>query len=106
MGVLLVAVGGLLLGIFGLWLVQPGHFSYGAGWVDAAIALYIVAVILGAVGGQRPKQARQLATRQLKEQSPVNNELRGLLDDRLSRAGNYISLLVVLAILVLMVLKP
>jgi uncharacterized membrane protein len=38
-GVLLVAVGGLLLPIFGLWLVHLGHFGYGSGWVDAAIAL-------------------------------------------------------------------
>ena len=31
-GVLLVAVGGLLLGVFGLWLVHLGHFGYGSGW--------------------------------------------------------------------------
>jgi len=35
-----------------------------------------------------------------------NEELRALLDDRLSRAENYASLLVVLVILVLMVFKP
>ena len=105
-GVLLVAVGGLLLAIFGLWLVHLGHFGYGSRWVDAAIGLYVIVLVLGGLGGQRPKQARQLATRLAAEQAPVNEELRALLDDRLSRAENYASLLVVLVILVLMVFKP
>ena len=105
-GVLLVAVGGLLLPIFGLWLVHLGHFGYGSGWVDAAIGLYVIVLVLGGLGGQRPKQARQLATRLAAEQGPVNEELRAPLDDRLSRAENYASLLAVLVILVLMVFKP
>lgn len=105
-GALLVAVGGLLLAVFGLWLVHLGHFGYGSGWVDAAIALYVVALVLGGLGGQRPKQARQLATKLAAEDTPVNGELRALLNDRLSRAENYASLLVVLVILVLMVFKP
>jgi hypothetical protein len=54
-GVLLVAVGGLLLPIFGLWLVHLGHFGFGSGWVDAAIGLYIIVLVLGGLGGQRPK---------------------------------------------------
>lgn len=54
-GVLLVAVGGLLIAVFGLWLVHLGHFGYGSGWVDAAIALYVVALVLGGIGGQRSR---------------------------------------------------
>ena len=53
-GVALVGVGSLLLGIFGLWLVHLGGFGYGAGWLDDSIALYVVALVLGACGGQRP----------------------------------------------------
>ncbi len=105
-GVLLVGVGGLLLPIFGLWLVHLGHFGYGAGWVDASIALYAVALALGAIGGPRPKRARLLAIRLAEQEAPVSEELRALLDDHLSRAANYGSLLLVLAILVLMVFKP
>ncbi len=105
-GVLLVSVGALLLPIFGLWLVDLGHFGYGSGWVDASIALYVVALALGGVGGQRPKQARELATRLAAEHAPVNDELRALLHDRLSRAENHASLLVVLVILVVMVFQP
>jgi uncharacterized membrane protein len=104
-GVVLVAVGGLLLPVFGLWLVHLGGFGYGSGWVDAAIALYLVALALGGLGGQRPKQARRLATQLAAEQTPVSVELRTLLDDPLSRAANYGSLVIVLVILVLMVFK-
>jgi uncharacterized membrane protein len=104
-GVLLVGVGGLLLPVFGLWLVHLGHFGYGSGWVAASIALYAVALVLGGVGGRRPKQARLLAARLATEQAPASAELRALLDDPASRAANYGSLGVVLAILVLMVFK-
>ena len=105
-GVLLVAIGSLLLGAFGLWLVHLGHLGYRAGWVDDSIALYVLALILGAVGGQRPKQARRLATGLHADDLPVTDEVRRLLDDRLSRTANYSSLIAILAILVLMVFKP
>ena len=104
-GALLVAVGGLLLPIFGLWLVHLGDFGYSSGWIDAAIALYLLALALGAMGGQRPKKARRLASRLASEHAPLNADLRALLDDRASRAANYSSLIAVLVILVLMVFK-
>jgi uncharacterized membrane protein len=105
-GVVLVAVGGLLLPVFGLWLVDLGNFGYGSGWVEAAIALYVVVLVLGGLGGRRPKEARLLATRLAAKDGPMTNELRALLDNRISRAENYGSLLIVLAIVVLMVFKP
>jgi uncharacterized membrane protein len=104
-GVLLVAVGGLMLPIFGLWMVHLGSWGYGSGWIDWALGLYVVALLLGGLGGQRPKQARRLASRLAADGQPVNDELRELLDDRVSRAENYASLLLVLAILALMVFK-
>ena len=57
-GVLLVAVGAPVVLPFGLWLVHLGRFGYRAGWVDAALALLVVVLVLGAIGGQRPKRAR------------------------------------------------
>lgn len=105
-GVLLVAIGALLLLGFGLWLVHLGGFGYGAGWISAALALYVVALALGGLGGQRPKQARKLAARLAQEGEPVSGELRALLDDPVSLAANYASAAAVLAILVLMVFKP
>jgi hypothetical protein len=79
--VLLVAVGGVLLGVFGLWLVHLGHFGYGSGWVDAAIVLYILVLALGGIGGQRPKQARRLASQLASGGSPASDKLRAILDD-------------------------
>lgn len=104
-GVSLVAVGGLLLPIFGLWMVHLGHWGYGSAWVDLALGLYVLALALGGRGGRQPKQARKLAARLATQDSPVTAELRRLLDDRVSLALNYASLAVVLGILVLMVFK-
>ena len=105
-GVLLVAVGGLLLPIFGLWLVHLGHWGYASAWIDWALGLYVLAMLLGAYGGRQPKQARQLAVRLAADNAPVSDSLRALLDDRRARALNYLSLAVVLAIVALMVFKP
>jgi uncharacterized membrane protein len=105
-GALLVAVGVVLVGAFGLWLVHLSHFRYSAGWVEAAIALFVVVLVLGGLGGQRPKEARLLASRLAAEGADSTPELRLWLDDRLSRAENYGAALLVLAIIALMVFKP
>lgn len=104
--VLLVAVGALLALAFGLWLVHLGGFGYGAGWVDASIALYVAALALGGLGGRRPRQARVLAGRLAAEGAPLSAELRALLEDRLSTLANHLSALMILAIFALMVFKP
>ena len=105
-GVVLVAVGSLLAGGFGLWLVHLGRWGYGTGWVDASIVLYLVALALGGFGGQRPKQARLLAARLARDDKPASAELRALLDDRASLAANYVSLALMVAIIALMCFKP
>jgi hypothetical protein len=63
-------------------------------------------MLLGALGGRTPKQARLLASRLAAEGKPASPELRRLLDDRRALALNYLSGLLVLAVLVLMVWKP
>jgi uncharacterized membrane protein len=105
-GALLVVLGFLLVLGFGLWLVDLGDWGYGSGWVEAAIGLLVVAMLLGALGGRTPKQARLLASRLAAERKPASPELRRLLDDRRALALNYLSGLLVLAVLVLMVWKP
>jgi uncharacterized membrane protein len=104
--VLLVAVGTLLIGVFGLWLVHLGNWGYGSGWVDASIGLYVAALALGGLGGQRPKHARRLATDLAEQRASVSGDLRALLDDQISRAANYGSLVLILSVVVIMVFKP
>ncbi len=105
-GAVLVMVGGTLVFVCGLWLVGLGDFSFGDGWISAALGLFLLALALGALGGQRPKQARLLATRLAGEGRPASPELRELLDDGRSMAVNYVAAAIVVAILALMVFKP
>jgi uncharacterized membrane protein len=105
-GVALVAAGSLLILGFGVWLVHLEYLSYSTGWVSAAILLYLAALTLGALGGQKPKRARRLATELAAQDAPATAQLHDLLNDRLSRTINYTSALLVLGILALMVFKP
>ncbi|MGZ4439175.1 MAG: DUF2269 family protein [Gaiellaceae bacterium] len=103
-GVVLVGVGGAVLLVGGLWLAGVVH-AYGDAWLDAAIALFIVTVAVGGIGGQRPKQARLLATKIAKDGGDAA-DLRRLLDDRTTLVLNYVAAALVLAIHVLMIWRP
>ena len=107
-GVALVAAGSLVLVGSGLWLIEAsnGAYSLGDGWIAGSLGLLVLAFALGAIGGQRPKQARRLAAGLGHGDEALPEEARALLDDPLSRAFNYGAALAVLAALVLMVWKP
>jgi len=105
-GVPLVAAGAILTGVFGLWLVHLGRWGYGSGWVDAAIVLYLLALVLGALGGRAPRRARLLAGELALGDDRVTGELRALLDDRGARAANLAAAAALVAIVALMVFKP
>jgi uncharacterized membrane protein len=105
-GVALVLGGGLLLLACGLWLVDLEDVGLGTGWVLAAIALFLLALSLGGLGGQGPKRARILATALAEEDKPMTPELRALLDAPLSRIANYTATGLIGVILALMVFKP
>jgi len=105
-GAALVVAGTFFAAGFGLWLVDLGHWGYGTLWVDAAIGLLTLVVVIGSIGGQRPKQARKLATRLATEGIPPSTELRSLLEDRIASALNYLAAAALLSIIVLMVVKP
>ena len=103
----LVVLGAVLVLGCGLWLAGlERDVGYGAGWVDAAIALFVVALGLGGWGGQGPKRAREHATRLAASGQPADRRLRELLDDRRAALANYASAALVVAILALMVFKP
>jgi uncharacterized membrane protein len=104
-GALLVAAGALLTFGGGMWLAEEVD-QFGATWLRTSLALFLLSVVLGALGGQRPKRARRLARRSAGEGDAMSPELRRLLDDPLSLAANYASTALVLVILVLMVWQP
>jgi len=100
------AAGALLVLPFGLWLVHLEGIGFGTGWIDAALALFVLSFLAGAVAGQRPKQARLLAERLSRESDAESRDLRTLLDDRPSRALTNLSALLIVAIVALIVFKP
>jgi uncharacterized membrane protein len=63
-------------------------------------------VVVGSRGGRRPKRARKLAARLATGDIPPSAELRALLGDRVAIALNYVAASALLAIIVLMVVKP
>jgi uncharacterized membrane protein len=106
-GVLLAAPGVLLVVGAGVWLVNlEDDIGMDTGWLQAALGLFVVAMVLGALGGQQPKRARLLAQSLEQEGGPVSVELEVLLEDRRARYLNSLSALAMLGILALMVFKP
>ncbi len=105
-GVLMLVAGTLLVLGFGLWLVHLGGWGYGTGWVSASLGLFFVALALGEVGGRPLKRARLTAAELAQRGEPLSDEVRELLGDRKLLVANYISLALMIAIIVLMVVKP
>jgi hypothetical protein len=105
-GALLVALGAVLVLAFGLWPVGLRGHSLGEAWIAGALALFVLALVLGGLGGRRPRQARLLAGRHARDDDSVNHIFRRLLEDRASAAANYAAVVAVAAILALMVWQP
>jgi uncharacterized membrane protein len=105
-GVLVAAPGVVVVVGAGAWLVHLDGLGWGTRWLVEALALLVVALVLGAVGGRRPRHARELAERLRDAGGEVTPELRALLDDRLSALANLASAVAMLGVLWLMVAKP
>ena len=105
LGVLVVAVGLVLVVGSGLWLVDETRRSLGDGWISASLSLLVLSLLLGAVGGRKAKLARRIAESRAPE-APVGQEVRVLLRNRTALAANVLAAAAALAILVLMVWRP
>jgi uncharacterized membrane protein len=106
LAVAVVAVGSLLALGFGAWLVDRGGFAWKDGWISAALALWIVSVVLGGIGGRSARHTRYLAKQLAADGDRPSPELRQALADPVAQALNYGSSLAVVAILALMIWKP
>jgi uncharacterized membrane protein len=104
--VVLIALGMVVTLAFGLWLVSDTAYDFGDGWIDASVALWVVALVLGTVGGRRDRHTRELAEQLAGAGDRQSAELAARLRDPVSLALSYGSGAVVLAILVLMIWKP
>ena len=104
--VVLIAAGMLVTLALGIWLVDETAYAVDDGWVVAALALWLAAAVLGAVGGRRDRRTRRLAEGLAAGADEPSAELQARLRDPLSLALSYGSGAAVLAILVLMIWKP
>jgi uncharacterized membrane protein len=105
-GVALVNVGALGTLAFGIGLAEQEDIGLGTGWVSAALALWVVMMLLGGLGGRSARHARRLAERLAAECDTPNEELRSLVAHRPSLLLSYASTAAIVAILVLMVWRP
>jgi uncharacterized membrane protein len=105
-GVLVAGIASLVLLVFGFWLADLTGHDMGEGWLSASLALFIVAAVLGGIGGQQAKRARLLATELAKNDDRPSAELADLLADRRAFALNVLAALATVAVLVLMVWRP
>jgi uncharacterized membrane protein len=104
-GVIVVGLATALVLVTGLWLIEETGHSLGDGWIALSLLLLVVAGVLGAIGGRKPKEARRLAESQPPDGAP-DPAIRALLRDRLALAANVLSAVAAFAILVLMVWRP
>jgi uncharacterized membrane protein len=105
-GVLLAGPGVVVVVGAGAWLVHLDGLGWDTPWLTKALALLVIALVLGAAGGRRPRRARELAERLRDAREDVTPELRGLLDDRWSALANLASAAAMLGVLWLMVAQP
>ena len=105
-GVLLVAVGAVLVLVFGIWLAEHVGYGLGEGWVSLALGLFVLSATLGGVAGRHDKATRKLAVQLAEDGDRTSPELHRRLRSPVPLALNYASGALVLAILVVMVWKP
>jgi uncharacterized membrane protein len=92
--------------VFGLWLWHDLGFSFGTGWIWAALVFWALASALGGRGGRYQERSRELAERLAAAGDTSTDELRALLRNRTGLALSYGAGVATLAVLVLMIWKP
>jgi uncharacterized membrane protein len=105
-GAALVGIGALLTLAFGIALARHEGIGFSAGWIQAALGLWVASMVLGAYGGRTARRARHLAERLAAEGDEPSAELHALVAAPLPLAASCASGLMLLAILALMVWQP
>ena len=105
-GVILVALGSLLVLVCGFWLIELTGRGLDEGWLSGSLGLFVGGAVLGTFGGRRPKQARLLAERLSREGDQPSEELSGRVRDGVALALNAAAALAMVGVLLLMIWKP
>ena len=101
-----VALGLILVLVFGFWLADRLGIDLGSTWLVATFALLGWTVVMGAVAGRQDRHTRELAERLAAGDDRPSEELAGRLRDPLNLALNGSLLLATIAIVALMVWRP
>ena len=105
-GAALVGAGALLTLAFGIVLAQHEGLGFSPAWIQAALALWVAAMALGAYGGRTARRARHLAETLAAEGDAPSPELRALVSARGPLWASYASFALLLVIVGLMVWQP
>jgi uncharacterized membrane protein len=106
-GVALVGAGALLTIVFGSLLVADrDYWTFDAGWIRAAYALWLASMVVGGLGGRPARKARELAERLAAAGNDPSPELDRAVRDPWSLVLSFASGAIVVALIVLMVWKP
>ena len=105
-GVALVGTGALLTLAFGIALAEHEGFGLSPAWIQAALALWVVSMVVGGYGGRTARHARHLAQRLAAEGDAPSAELLALVAARVPLLASLASGLMLVAILALMVWQP
>jgi uncharacterized membrane protein len=104
---ILILPGALLLILSGTYLVNKDGYDFSAGWISAAYALWVVAVVIGAgVLGRHSKQLHTRASALVAAGTETDEDLLKLARSPKGPVFGNILNLVLLAFLYLMVVRP
>jgi len=101
-----VALGLILVLVFGFWLADHLGIDLGSTWLVATFALLGWTVVVGAVAGRQDRHTRELAERLAAGDDRPSEELARRLRDPVNLALNGSLLLSTIAIVALMVWRP
>ncbi len=101
-----IALGLLLVLVFGFWLADRLGIGLGSTWLVATFALLGWTVVVGAVAGRQDRLTRELAERFAVDGDRSSVELTRRLRDPVNLALNGSLLVATIAIVALMVWKP
>jgi len=105
-GAALVGTGALLTLGFGIGLAEHEGLGFSPAWIQAALGLWVAAMVVGVYGGRTARHARHLASRLAAGDDAPSPELGALVSARGPLWASYASGLMLLAILALMVWQP